>query len=142
VTEREQRQFTASLASLPETASFVEAFCARCALPRPAVLRLTFIVEELFTNTVLHGYGADSDACIGVTLAAEGIDVVLLYEDAAPRYDPIARWADAPPSLAGPPESRTVGGLGVYIVSRFVADARYAYEEGINRLWLRIHCNE
>src|SRR5579862_1340104 len=136
----EHRLFVARLDSLPETASFVETFCVRNAFGREVMLRVTFIIEELFTNTVLHGYGADTDGPVRITLAAESTEVVLIYEDAAPPYDPIARWSDSPPNLATPVECRAVGGLGVHIVSRFVTAARYAHEEGCNRLWLRVRC--
>jgi anti-sigma regulatory factor (Ser/Thr protein kinase) len=142
MTVTEQRTFAARLDSLPATVAFVEAFCAHHAVARSAALRVAFIIEELFTNTILHGHGADADSPIRVTLSIRDAEVALLYEDAAPRYDPMASWTHAPSSLGSPLESRAVGGLGAYLVSRFVTDARYAYEEGFNRLWLLVRWAE
>ena len=77
------RVFNAQMSALPETAAFVESFCARHRIARADVLRLTLIVEELFTNSGEHGYRGESDAPIHVTLSADTGEVELLYEDVA-----------------------------------------------------------
>jgi anti-sigma regulatory factor (Ser/Thr protein kinase) len=132
----EQRTFHARMAMLAETAAFVEDFCARGAVGRDDALRLTLIVEELFTNTVTHGHGGDCDALVVVALTRSGGHVELRYEDAAPAYDPLTRLVTAPPSLTAPVEARPVGGLGMHLVGQLASGARYAYESGRNRLWL------
>ena len=136
----ERRVFVAQLGALRATAAFIEAFCARNALGSADALRLTLVVEELFTNSVLHGYGGECDAQIEVTLAAAAGEIALLYEDAAPAHDPIPQFAAAPDHLHGTVESRPAGGLGVHLVGEMIASARYAREAGRNRLWLRLIC--
>jgi hypothetical protein len=37
-------------------------------------------------------------------------------------------------------ESRSIGGLGVYLIGQLVQSARYAHEGGYNRLWLTLPC--
>ena len=103
-------------------------------------MRLTLIVEELFTNSVAHGYGRESDAPIEVTLAADAGEVTLGYDDAAPPFDPLSRPSVAPADLEAPLASRAVGGLGLHLVRQLVASARYAREGGRNRLWLTVRC--
>lgn len=132
----EQAEFPARLAALPDTAVFAQAFCQRNGIGHDDALRLTIVIEELFTNTVQHGYRDECDAPIRIALAIGDGQVILLYEDSAPRYDPLARLSAPPSSLAAPIESRPVGGLGVYLLGELVAGARYAYENGSNRLWL------
>jgi serine/threonine-protein kinase RsbW len=134
----DRAEFPARLASLPATAAFVGAFCDRHRIHRGDAQRLTLVIEELFSNTVRHGYGGDSDAPIGITLAMRDGRVALLYEDRAPHFDVAAAMAAPPASLTEPPETRPVGGLGVHLVGRLVAHARYAYEGGCNRLWLTL----
>ena len=134
----ERAEFPARLAALRETAAFAQAFCDRYGIGRDRALRLTFVIEELFTNTVRHGYGDESDALIRIALAIGDGRVSLFYEDSAPRYDPLARLSAPPANLAAPPEARTVGGLGLYMLGQLIAGARYAYEEGSNRLWLEV----
>jgi serine/threonine-protein kinase RsbW len=134
----ERAEFPARLTALRETAVFAQAFCERYGIGRDHALRLTLVIEELFTNTVRHGYGDESDALIRIALATGEGRVSLLYEDSAPRYDPLARLSASPSNLAVPLEARPIGGLGLYMLGQLVAGARYAYEEGSNRLWLDV----
>ena len=116
----EHRLFPARLAMLPEAAAFTQAFCTRHGVVHDDAMRLTLIVEELFTNTVEHGYRGESDVPIRIELTLTGGGVSVVYEDEAPRYDPLARLADASAGVRRPVDSRPVGGLGVYLVSQLV----------------------
>jgi serine/threonine-protein kinase RsbW len=137
---REERVFQARLAEAGDSGAFVQGFCERHGLGRSDALRLTLIVEELFLNTVRHGYGKECDAPIRIGLSLEREGIALFYEDAAPPYDPRARLSEPPSSIASPLESRPVGGLGVYLVGQLVHSVRYAREDECNRLWLRLPC--
>jgi serine/threonine-protein kinase RsbW len=130
--------FAARLAAMPAAVAFVEAFCARNGVDRSDALRLTLVVEELFTNSVTHGYRGECDAPIEIALAAAGGEIALLYEDAAPAYDPLSRYAAAPDHLHAAVESRPVGGLGLHLVRELAAGASYAREAERNRLRLRM----
>jgi anti-sigma regulatory factor (Ser/Thr protein kinase) len=136
----DQRDFPARMAMLAETAAFVEGFCVRHGVGRDDALRLTLIVEELFTNTVTHGFGGDSDALIGVHLTRAPDHVEVRYEDRAAPHDPVGRMRSSPASLDAPLEMRPVGGLGIHLVGQLSASVRYAYEHGMNRLWLVVAC--
>jgi serine/threonine-protein kinase RsbW len=132
------RAFAARLSMLPATASFVAEFCARHGITRDDALRLTLIVEELFTNSVEHGYGGECDAMIDVALTAGADDVTLIYEDAAPAFNPLSRAPIPPAELAAPAEARKVGGLGIYLIQQLVASARYTREDGRNRVRVEV----
>lgn len=121
---------------MPDSAAFAQAFCDRAGVERDDALRLILVIEELFTNSVRHGYGGESDAPICIALQVTDGRISLLYEDWAPRYDPSQRFSAPPASFGAAAEARAIGGLGIYLVGQLVADARYAYEEGANRLWL------
>jgi serine/threonine-protein kinase RsbW len=123
---------------LPETAAFVERFCAVHGIGHADALRLTVIVEELFTNTVEHGYGGESGAPIRIALSVAVDELALFYEDAAPRYDPLGRLSGAQSDLDAAIESRPIGGLGIELVRQLTESARYVHEDGWNRLWLRL----
>ena len=134
----ERAEFPARLAALRDTAAFAQAFCDRNGIGRDHALRLVFVIEELFTNTVRHGYGEESDEPIRIVLAIGDRHVSLLFEDFAPRYDPLEQLSGEPANLGAPVDARPVGGLGLYVLGQLVAGARYAYEEGSNRLWLEV----
>lgn len=126
------------MGALPETAGFVAKFCNLHAIGPEDVLRLTLIVEELFTNTVEHGYGGECDAPIHIALSAGAAAVALLFEDAAPRYDPLSPLAGLAANLDAAVDSRPVGKLGIQLIRQLSESARYAREDGRNRLWLQL----
>ena len=132
----EQRAFPARLGVLEEIQAFVEAFGDRHGLASRAVMHLQLVIEELFTNTVTHGYGRECDEPVEITLAREGARVRLVYQDAAQPYDPLSRLSESRARLAAPIEQRPVGQLGVPLVAELVADFRYEREEGRNLLHL------
>jgi serine/threonine-protein kinase RsbW len=134
----EQRTYPARLAAIADAAAFAQDFCRRHGVGLRETSRLTLIIEELFTNTVRHGYRGDCDQPIRIALGTEAGAVTLFYEDAAPRYDPLARINAMPASVAAPFESRAPGGLGVVLVGMLAASARYGYEDERNRLWLKL----
>ena len=124
--------------ALPEATVFVERFCNLHRVGRSDLLRLTLIVEELFTNTVVHGYGGESDGPIYISLHPDGDAVGLLYEDAAPQYDPLSQVSGSAAKLAASVDSRPIGILGVHLIRQLTEGARYAHEDGRNRLWLQL----
>lgn len=137
MTTGDERTFKARLGLLADTAAFIEDFCAQNGVASREALRLMLIVEELFTNTVVHGYQGDCDAPIRVVLSTESGAVSLLYEDAAPRYDPLSRLTRAVDQDATI-GSRPIGGLGILLITHIAENARYAHEGGWNRLWLKL----
>jgi serine/threonine-protein kinase RsbW len=137
-TPDEQAVFPARLAALPETAAFAQRFCERNGVPRDDTLRLRLVIEELFTNTVQHGYGVESDATIRISLSVSDGRVSVLYEDSAPRYDLLSPGPGSTENPDDPAAEGRVGGLGIRLVNALVAVDRYAYENGSNRLWLTL----
>lgn len=128
--------FQARMSCLPQAIGFVAEFCARCGVSRDDELRLTLMVEELFTNTVCHGHGGDSDAVVRVGLAADEMRVELKYEDATPAFDPRRGVLQATDDLQGGVAERALGRMGIPLVLHMAASVRYERQAGLNRLWL------
>ena len=136
MSEPVEATFAASMESLPETVAFVEAFCERHGIDVADTLRLTLIVEELFSNIVAHGYGGE-DGWIRLGLVLDGHDVRIVCEDRAPPYDPRASLERMPKDLGDPVETRGVGGLGHWLVGRLVVETSYVRVGDANVLSLR-----
>ncbi|MFO1413931.1 MAG: ATP-binding protein [Burkholderiales bacterium] len=131
----DRREFPARLAAVADTAAFALAFCQRHGIGTSAAMRLRLIVEELFTNSVRHGYGGDSDATVRIELTLIDGFIALAYEDSAPRYDPLARLSTLAAAdmkaLDRPPAD-----LGTFLIGKLAAGAHYEYAGGCNRLRL------
>ncbi len=103
-----------------------------------ALLRAETALEELLTNSILHGHAAQTRAA-SVWLAASGGDdgVQLRYEDAFARFDPMARIDEALRRTVNPMEQRPPGGLGLLMVFRLADGFDYQHVQGRNRIDLR-----
>ncbi len=130
--------FPARLASLRAVHAFTETFCTENAIPRPPGLRLNLVLEELFTNTVHHGHGGDSDAPVWIGLQAGDGTVRVTFEDTAPPFNPYARLPEESPDNTV--EMRKIGGLGVLLTRELAATRDYAYLYGRNCIRLRLDC--
>lgn len=126
--------FKARLAELRPLRAFLERFCQATGVGGDNCLRLNLVLEELFTNTVRHGYGGDSDAPVWISLSRDPGGVCLVYEDTAPPFNPYRKLpSQAPESTA---EIRKLGGLGVLLTRKLAASRDYAYLFGRNRIRL------
>jgi len=124
----------ARMDSLGQAIAFVESFCVGHGVARADLLRLSLVVEELFTNTVEHGHGGDSDAPVRIALAADADELELAYDDTAPPFDPVAQAARSSAEIEGDASARQVGRLGIALVAGVAARIGYAHEDGWNRV--------
>jgi serine/threonine-protein kinase RsbW len=116
--------------------AFLEAFCASEGVGSHSCLRLNLVLEELFTNTVRHGHGGDSDSPVWVSLVRKPGQVRLTYEDSAPPFNPYARLPSISPDASV--ELRKLGGLGVLLTGEMASSRDYAYIFGRNRIRLSL----
>lgn len=133
---RHHRTFPARRDALPQVEAFLADACRAAGLAREACLRVTLLVEELFTNTVVHGHGGDSDAPVRLDCEVEPGRIRLRYEDTGPPHDPFAGVAGPDPGAGV--ENRPVGGLGVLLVSAMAHHVEYRRVGGCNRISLVI----
>ncbi len=133
---RHTRTFPARRDALPQVDAFLSEICAAAGLARESCLRLTLLVEELFTNTVVHGHGADSEAPVRLECEVSLGRVALLYEDTGPAHDPFAQVVA--PDASAEVEDRPVGGLGVLLVSAMAQEVEYRRAGDCNRITLVI----
>lgn len=126
---------------LPQAIAFVEEFCREQRVAGNDGLRLSLVVEELFTNTVMHGHGGDSEAPVRVGLSAGPSTLDLTYEDTAPPFDPIDHVARSTSDLENGVSDRPVGHLGITLVVNMAVRVSYVREDGRNRLQVALRRN-
>lgn len=131
-----QLTLSARMAQWERALAFVEDFCDRHDVARRDRLRLALVAEELFTNVVEHGHAGGAEAPIRIELGVAPGRLQLMVEDRAAPFDPLAHARARPPHLEGGVDERPVGGLGLYLIEQLALDARYAREEGCNRVWV------
>lgn len=138
MTPTEQHTCGARMPCLAQAVAFVAAFCQRQGVADDDALRLNLIIEELFTNTVHHGHGGDSDAPIRLQLGVDAESLMLCYEDSAPPFDPVHHLSQASAALDGGVLQRPVGGLGLLLVAHLAQRMDYQALTAGNRLQLAL----
>lgn len=120
------RRFNARLAELALLLDAARAACLAARLGAEASRRVELVLEEAFSNSVQHGYGRESDAPIWLAsrMLPDGIEVV--YQDAAPPFDPLHD--------ASLPNDGRAGGVGRVLMRSLPRQATYAYTGDRNTL--------
>lgn len=131
MTVRRQR-IPARMDAFATLAAFAEGAARDAGFAKDDALRLRLVLEELFTNTVHHGHGGDSDQPVDVVLDVTAGQIRLTYEDTAPAFDP--RTQPAPRRAA----ARPVGQLGLALVRGMARELSYERVGGRNRLALSL----
>jgi anti-sigma regulatory factor (Ser/Thr protein kinase) len=111
-----------------------ETFGAAVGADHSVTLRVVLVLEELFTNTVTHGYSDSGEGPVWVTLAAGASVIEITYEDAGPAFDPLTEA----PALPLSAEGQAPGGLGLALVRGLSASAAYARIGDRNRVTLTV----
>ena len=131
---RVERGFRGRLPSFAEVRALAEAFAATVGTDRDTAMRVVLVLEELFTNTVTHGYAGRAEGPVWITLA-DGVNAIeITYEDAGPAFDPLTGGPPLP--LVTPGEAP--GGLGLALVRGLSASASYARVGDRNRVTLTV----
>lgn len=132
----ESRTVPASMEYLDEVMAPLDAFLCEEGCPEDDRRLVEVSVEELFTNIASYAYGPDGGSLRLDYEIREGQaggkaekTVWLRFSDRGVPYDPFAR---EDPDIRLPIEERPVGGLGVYMVKRFMDDVSYTWKDGCN----------
>ena len=94
-------------------------------------LRAETALEELLTNSVMHGNAAqDKHALIWLAVTTSGPALKLRFEDPFAEFDPLPEIDAAVERTRIPIDQRGPGGLGLLMVYRLADEFRYVRENG------------
>lgn len=94
-----------------------------CGVDAGEIARQQLVIEELFTNTIAHGHGAESAESISVVLSHDSSGTHLRYIDNAPPFDLTHYVPDPAPAI---------GGLGIPLIRGMSLAIRYRWQAGRN----------
>ena len=87
--------------------------------------RLQLVVEELFSNTIKHGFGGQGQGLAHIGLSGSADHFTLRYTDSAPPFD----TGKIVPNL---PSTASIGGLGLILMHGMARAVRYQRCEPCN----------
>ena len=127
-------QISARVSELHDLAAMVEAFGEAQELPNRTVFIINLALEELVTNTLVHGVFEDGvEPIIKINLTSGDQRVVVVVESNGGAFDPTQ---DSNPDTTSELVNRPIGGLGLHLVKAQADGYSYEFVDGINRLTL------
>jgi sigma-B regulation protein RsbU (phosphoserine phosphatase) len=101
-----------------------------------ATYRAELVLDELVTNVIRHGYGADaSRSAIDIGISVEAAEIVFTIVDDGPEFNPLLA---AEPQRAANLAEAPIGGLGISLVRMAAAKIDYERRDDRNRVRVRI----
>ena len=124
--------FPGTFDSLSPIRDYIQRAASEFGMDKRATYRLTLAVDEIATNSVMHGYieaNRQGDLMVEAQINPDQLKIIL--EDSGVSFDP--RTIPAPYSLDLPAEERPIGGLGVYLALKGVDAFEYERAGARNR---------
>lgn len=120
-----------SLSVLPQIFDFCANFASAEAVPEDKRFALEVCVEEIVTNIIKYGYPEGSEGPITINLERSGDRLSIRIEDEGVPFDPTqTEEVDIAQSL----EDRPIGGLGIHMVKKMMAEIHYQRVDQRNQL--------
>lgn len=121
-----------TLDSLTAIREYVREAAREAGLDSGRAYRLQLAVDEIATNSIIHGYlEAERSGDVRVSAEVDADALTVMLEDSALPFDP--RLTDRPEQIDVPLAERPIGGLGVFLAMESVDDFRHEFVAGGNR---------
>ncbi|MEI8307313.1 MAG: anti-sigma factor antagonist [Chloroflexales bacterium] len=115
---------TADLDALAKISAFVTEAAELCGLDERATWQVQLAIDEAATNVIQHAYDPEKPGDITLGWVCKGNRFVITLRDTGRRFDP---GSVPPPDISSPLEERQVGGLGLYLITRLMDEARFDF---------------
>lgn len=112
--------------SLEAIGAYVREAAAMAGLSKEAAYKLRLAVDEMATNSVMHGYdeaGLKGELRVSAEMTEGAIMITL--EDSGPAFDPRGVRLPGEKDLAAALDGRAVGGLGIFLTLKSVDEFGY-----------------
>lgn len=116
---------TARYAELPRLMAYLEQEALRLGFSTRESARFQLVLEELFSNSVAHGYGGECEQPIAISLQRNSGRLTLIYHDHGLPFDLTKMSAHVP-------NEEQIGGLGINLILGLSLASRYRREGGSN----------
>lgn len=125
---------TAIIENWPKFREFIAFFLREKKVDQRNITRLLIACEEIFTNICKYAYSHfKKTGNISIELAQNNNIIEIIFVDSGIKFDPTnIPVAD----VTKPVYERKIGGLGLYIVRKFVDNIQYKYLNNCNILLL------
>ena len=116
--------------NLDEVMDFVGGILDEQGCPMKTKMQFDLAVEEIFVNIANYAYG-DSVGKAEIEAEVNDGTVTLTFIDSGMPFNPLTK---KDPDITLSAEKRAIGGLGIFLVKKYMDDVSYDYADGKNML--------
>ena len=98
----------------------------------PSLLRAQLAVEELFVNSIHHGYGQETDHPVWLTVQHGDTVLRVVYADQAEAFNPLSPDIAIGEDIEARKTGQRIGGVGLRLIMNLARWGHYTREEGRN----------
>lgn len=125
----------AKVENIERVTAFVDAELERFECPMKIQTQIDIAIDECMGNIVHYAYpGTEGDVTVQLEVSNGPFEVVITFLDQGIPYNPLS---NEEPDITLGAEERKIGGLGIFMVKKFMDEVDYEYREGQNRLTIR-----
>ena len=125
-------ELPAEIENFDQVTAFVEEHLEALGCMGKAAMQIQMAVEEIFVNIASYAYYPDmGDIRIAIWGTSEPDMVWMRFTDRGIPFDPLEKQD---PDISQKAEQREIGGLGIYLVKKFMDSVSYTYEDQENIL--------
>ncbi len=115
---------------LNDVLSFVDGILEEHDCPVKTQMQIDIAVEEIFVNIAHYAYDpGEGSADIEAGVSGDPAEFVISFYDSGKPYNPLAR---EDPDITLGLEERQIGGLGIFMVKKYMDKLEYDYKNGQN----------
>ena len=124
----------AVLESIEKATAYLDDILDNEGCPNAIKMQMSIVLDELISNVAQYAYkDGKGDIALSVETLEAPKRVVITIEDSGIPYNPLEK---EDPDITLSAEERQIGGLGIFIVKKYMDDIKYAYENKKNILTL------
>jgi anti-sigma regulatory factor (Ser/Thr protein kinase) len=130
-----RKTYPATLESLKAIAEDLEIFCEENGVDAKTSFALNLCLDELFTNSASYGCNLDPKKSVEISAKVANGEIFAEISDTARAFNPLSEVTD--PNIVSDVDSRSIGGLGVFLVKKNMDEVSYKREGGKNVVSMR-----
>ena len=115
----------AALESVPIAIDCVTESAQAAGFDDRAVVQIQVAVDEACANVVQHAYAGVDEGEMEITCSVDGHSFVIRVKNWGKCFDP---EVVEKPDVAAPLDERTLGGLGLFLIGKFMDQAQYSFD--------------
>jgi len=111
----------------------VEKLASTWGLPQALAMNINLVIEEAVTNIIFYAFTDDKKHQIKITISVNNSMLTIRITDDGIPFDPLLYQK---PDITSTAEERTVGGLGIFLISQMMDEIQYTRDKNQNILTL------